>query len=995
MSLSSSNSRPTGRRWRSQSAGAVALVWLWGGVVLFLWAIFLPADHERSREAVRAAMAEHRPDLYALAMSNLEYHGSEPIDIAMAGEAAASKSEHALAIELYRQLPQDGGRWECHASLGLARRFLTLGQATVAERHLRRCLELCPYHMEAGNRLGKLLQAEGRVWESAPHFFRQILRGKCRGDELAGMATVERFFRADDGLEQVEVLASADDPVMALPPARRALFQNETAEAERLLRRVIEARPELGEAQGRLGRIIVDRGDLREFLEWRGSLNAEARRHPEVFYAEGLKARQLGQTEGAIACFLDVLQISPNHLGANTQISSCLEALGYQDAAREFSVHAGLLADLEQTLNLLRADTDAALIRKVVKILSSLGRYWEAAGWCYVMTQLDIPQEGPRREMTEWLRLARQDEAPNARGLRPARLVRREDFSEPRWPAPTSVGVALSQDSAAGTEWKFVEQARELGIDFQYVEGTQEENRLQHIFNVMGGGLAAIDYDLDGWPDLYLAQANRWREELPQPENIDRLYQNRLGERFVDVTTDARLGDPSFSHGVTVGDFDQDGFPDVYIGNKGPNRLYRNNGDGTFVDTTDAAGVAGNEWTTSSVFADFNGDGLPDLYVLNYTLLAETAQKECRRPDGQQMACTPDLLLPETDRCYVNSGDGTFRDVSAESGVLIPDGRGLGVVAWDFSGDGRLGVFVANDTTANFLFTNTGNSPSGAPLFREEGVVRGVAYDVDGNAQASMGVAAGDPDGDGRIDLFVTNFFGDSDTLYSQRSDGFFEDLTRLRSLRDPGFWLLGFGCQFADFDGDGWEDIVVTNGHVDQRSSRGDPDRERPQFYRNEGGRRFVEVPPDRLGPFFEGSYLGRGLAILDWNRDGATDFAVSHLHGTFALVTNATGPAQSPLVVRLIGRSGCREPTGARVEIRTAGRTQTRLLTGGDGFLVTNERRLSFAVPAENRSVDVTVTWPGGKQETWQEVPAGSEVLLIEGRAGPLIQRRFQAEP
>jgi hypothetical protein len=643
----------------------------------------------------------------------------------------------------------------------------------------------------------------------------------------------------------------------------------------------------------------------------------------------------------------------------------------------------------------MRGDISAHLLARAVALLGELGRYWEAAGWSYVMTLLEIPQEGPRRELRRWLELARSETAPDAPAHLPARLLDRRDFRPPRWSAPATARARERVDDVAEPAWSFIDDSERLGIRFEYYEGTTEENRLQHIFNVTGGGLAAFDYDLDGWPDLYLAQANNWRDSVPQPEHFDCLFRNLQGDRFADVTRAARLGDTGFSHGVAAGDFDQDGFPDVYLGNLGPNRLYHNQGDGTFADVTDAAGVAGNEWTTSSVFADFNGDGLPDLYVLNYTSIEHTAGKECRRATGEPMACTPGVLVAEPDRCYVNLGNGAFRDVSVESGIRLAEGKGLGVVVWDFAGDGRLGIYVANDTSPSFLFLNDGPDAQGVPRFREEGIVRGVALDIDGNAQAAMGVAAGDANGDGRIDLFVTTFFGESKTFYSQREDGFFDDLTRTFKLREPGFWMLGFGCQFADLDGDGWEDLITTNGHVDQRSSRGDPDRMPPQVFRNLQGRRFAEVPRSALGAFFQGNYLGRGLATLDWNRDGRPDAAISHIHAPFALLTNMTPPASEPLVVRLAGRTGCREPTGAVVRMKTRSAETVRLQTAGDGFLVTNERRLHFAVPPGESAVELDVRWPGGAVERWRSVPAGSDILLIEGRAEPVVLRRFPLRP
>ncbi|MBC7819077.1 MAG: VCBS repeat-containing protein [Planctomycetaceae bacterium] len=954
-----------------------------------------PTAKQRLTRQILVPLAERRPEVLPLVRRYLEQFPDESFGVALAAEAAATQSEHQRAIELFSRLPADGGRWEFMAKLGLARRYEMLGRMSDAERHLRRAIELNPDHLEANNRLGNLLQISGRTWESAPYFFRLIRRGKCRGDELLGVATTERFFRTDDRIERVGLANDPPEPLVKLGIARRFLYANRQDEAEALLREVIETRPELGEAQGRLGRIIVERGNPTEFLHWRGSLPDEARSHPEVWFVQGLQARRQGQMEGAIRCLLEALELSPNHLGANVQIAGCLNQVGRVEIASQFGRRAELLAELEGTLNLLRADADPALMDKAISAFSGMGRFWEAAGWAHVKTRMEIPQEGLRSNMRHWLSLASREPAATAATFLPTTQLRRDDFQPPHWKAPELLEPHSKPNTggiALHIPWNFSDEAEQAGIQFTYCEGTNEANRLSHIFNVMGGGLAAVDYDRDGWTDIYLAQANNWREAAPSTEHVDQLFRNLLGERFQDATDLAGVGDVSFSHGVTVGDFDQDGFPDIYIGNKGPNRLYHNNGDGTFNDVTDTAGVAGQEWTTSSVFADFTGDGLPDLYVANYTLLEETTHKECKRANGEPMACTPDVLTAEHDRCYTNLGDGTFRDVSQAAGIRVPDGKGLGVIAWDFEGEGRLGLFVANDTTPNFLFLNRGTDSDGTPRFVEEGVVRGVAFDVDGNAKASMGVAAADATGDGRIDMFITTFFGESNTLYSQRPDGFFDDLTRPFNLRDSGFWLLGFGCQFVDLDGDGWDDLIATNGHVDQSSSRGDPDRMPPQVFRNSEGKRFDEVSRAGLGPFFQGNYLGRGLATLDWNGDGKVDTAISHLHAPFALITNHTPSPDRQLVVRLAGRRGCLDPTGAIVRMRSGAREQTRFQIAGDGFLVTNERRLAFSISGNAQVDELEVRWPTGATQRWTDVQPGQDVLLIEGRELPVILRRFE---
>lgn len=1002
--------------WVSQVLTALTLSLLAAGWIVCLQPHVAPSAQQDSLNKIIGALRQRQPEALNLARQHLQAFPNDITGLALCAEVAASQSEHELAVSLFQRLPADGGRWEFHAQLGLARRYEILGRVALAERHLQRALELAPTHIEANNRLGYLLQIQGRTWESASHFFVQIQKGKCRGDELLGMATTERFFLLDERLERIALESVPQEVVMKLALARRALFENRSSNAETILREILSLRPDLGEAQGRLGRIIVDRDNFPEFLQWVAQLPEEARDHPEVCFVQGVQARRLGQMDGAVKCFLKVLASSPNHLGANVQIASCLERLGEADAAREFARRGEILAEFESTLNLVRNTVDPKLFAKAVALLGKLGRYWEAAGWCYVMTSLDIPQQPVRTDMRRWLALARAEPGPNAPSTLPVRLLKRLNYTSPRWPIPNATapaGPSRTESPAAQSAiaWAFEDDAERLGIRFQYYEGTTEANRMQHIFNTMGGGLGAIDYDNDGWPDLYLAQANNWRNLAPQPEHQDRLYRNQLGERFLDVTAMSWLNEVSFSHGVTVGDYNQDGFADIYVGNKGPNRLYCNNGDGTFSDVTSVSGTASNEWTTSSVFADLNGDSLPDLYVLNYTLLKETAEKNCFSANGDPMACSPDLLISDADRCYLNLGDGSFRDISKDAGIDTTDGKGLGIVAWDFAGDGRLGIFVANDTTPNFLFMNQGLNPHGVPQFREEALVRGIALDSDGNALASMGVAAGDANGDGRIDLFVTTFFGESKVLFAQREDRFFDDLTRPFDLRNPGFWMLGFGCQFADLDGDGWEDLISTNGHVDQQSSKGDPDRMPPQVFQNLRGRRFAEIPQARLGKFFQGRYLGRGLAVLDWNRDGRTDVGISHLHAPVALLTNNTPAAGQPLVVRLIGRTGCREPTGASVRMKTKAddrlaspenttdRKSThglpmetvRLQTGGDGFLVTNERRLHFSVPADQSVVDLEVRWPGGQTEQWIDVLAGQEILLIEGRQAPVSLREF----
>jgi hypothetical protein len=988
---------------RSTSAVDAMLRWLCLATVVIGGAVVarplvMPTAEERDRARLVGMLGGRSAETVALAERLLAERPDDPWMIAVTAMAIERQPEFASerAITLYESLPEADRWWSFVRERGLGRRYDLKARTTEAYRHLSRAYAIHPDDTETAQRLAHLLQVGGCVFEARPIFHRLIRRGVCRGDELLGVAATERFFRSDERLTGPVDKVESWEPLLRLGEARRMLFENKNDAAEVLLRSVIAEMPELGEAHGRLGRIIADRGDAAEFLSWRGTLAENVREHPEVLLAEGLRARRTGQLEGAINRFAAVLKVAPHHLTATLQLSACLDRIGEKELAERFARRAELLSALETHLNLMRDSLDPELFRKGISVLAELGRFTEAAGWASALRFVEHQQEDPRILMRKYLPLARRSMEQTAAAFSPDVWLEGKRFAEPKWAdpsgTPSSARPTLAPVNGGNVAWRFENVASRVGIDAGYFEGTREENRLEHIFNTKGGGLGAFDYDLDGRCDLYVAQANNWREDAPQPQWVDRLFRNAGDAGARDVTSSAWLNETSFSHGVTVGDPNQDGFLDVYVGNLGPNRLYLNQGDGTFRDATVESGTGGNEWSTSAVFADFTADGLPDLYVLNYSLRKETAEKECHSPDGDRMACTPDLLKAERDRFYWNLGDGRFEEVGERVGLRDVDGRGLGVIAWDFAGDGRLGLFVANDTTPNFLFLPTespdGDKVAGAlPVFAEQGAVRGVAYDADGNAQASMGVAAGDVTGDGRLDLFVSNFFGESNTLYVQGEAGFFEDLTRSWQLRDASFWMLGFGTQFADFDGDGWEDIVVSNGHVDQKSSRGDPDRMSPQLFRNVEGRRFVEVPATELGPYFEGRYLGRGLATLDWNGDGRTDFATSPLHGKVALVQNETAAStgSSRLSMQLVGTRGERNPVGAVIAVKTNVRTIHRLWTAGDGFLVTNEAVKHVALGAGEVVVEIEVRWPGRGQPTritGDGVKNSGVLRVVEGR-------------
>ena len=621
-------------------------------------------------------------------------------------------------------------------------------------------------------------------------------------------------------------------------------------------------------------------------------------------------------------------------------------------------------------------------------MFKSLGQPFEAAAWCQVALGYSRQQTWARDELRT-LHLA----ASEASNVLSAEHHPLQGMDKERFPLPQLPTIARAQAQAETVQRsdgkvRFVDVAADAGIHFEYYNGTTASTGLVHILQATGGGIGVIDYDQDGWPDLYFAQSGAFPVDPTRNKFRDRLFRNLGNGRFADVTEQAGLGDNSYSQGVSAADFNSDGYPDLYVANVYGNRLYENNGDGTFRDVTEAAGVAGDKWTTSCMIADLNGDALPDLYEVNYALMQEVIDIVCKH-DDQPKSCTPTMYTAEQDRLYLNLGDGRFEDVTEASGIVASDGKGLGIVAADFDGTGRVSVFVGNDTTANFYFVNESTSPN-TLSFQEQAVLLGLGFDELGLYQACMGLAVDDADGDGRLDLFVTNFYDESNTLYVQNSDRSYVDQTRDAGLREASLKMLGFGAQFLDAELDGWPDLVLANGHVDRTFATGVPDRMPPQFFRNNGQAKFGELSAASLGPYFQGKYLGRAVATLDWNRDGREDFCVSHLDAPAALLANQTPDTGHFLALQLRGVQSNRDAIGTIVRVKLGDRERVRQVIGGDGYLVSNQRQLIFGLGGHRRIEQLSIEWPSGITQTFRGVLADQEALLVEGASDLVILRK-----
>lgn len=929
----------------------------------------------------REAVARREYDrALRLASRALQRDGNSVEALLVAANAAARAREPQRALEFYRRLPQNADDAKLVEALKEAGQLsIRLGRAADAEHFYKRALELAPDDLLIHRRLAALYLGQARRWESRRHLFALLREQAFFMEELAFLGNLEELYDAEKLMDLFE-RSVPDDLAPLVGRARLYLFKSFTEKGEELLWRIVAQRPNLIEAQAQLGVVLVSESRDAEFQEWHRKLPAAADEHPEIWWVRATQARKRGDSPAAIRCAWEALRLDPNHLGATYQLAQLLAADGNPEQAQVFAERAAKLEALAAAIHgiLLRKPTSERMLQ-CARLCEELGRLWEAWGWHVAMDTYHPEQavEGERERLDAMLT----SETPQT--LPSHSLARVYDLSHyplPKW-APAR-DIVSPRKEAVGPVVHFEEITSAVGLDFQYQNGAAPERPGLTIYQSIGGGVAVVDFDRDGAPDLFFPQAGAWPLDPRSAEATDRLYRNTAG-RCVDVTAEALPADAGFGFGAAVGDFDADGLPDLYVANAGPNRLLHNNGDGTFADVTDAAGLSSDEWTVSSLVADVNGDGLPDLYDVNYCADERPFEHVCLRANATvPRTCIPTEFGAADDRLLVNLGDGRFEDVGASAGILAPEGRGLGIVAAHFDDRPGLDLYVANDMTANFLFLNRTPSPGALPRFEERGVVSGTAYDSDGRPQASMGIAADDADGDGLIDLFLTHFYNESNTFYRQQPGGFFVDESREANLWAGSLQTLGFGTQFLDAELDGWPDLVAVNGHVDDFREQDIPYRMKPQFFSNRGGTEFVEVPSDRLGPFFAHEQLGRGLARLDWDRDGRDDFVVSRLFEPAALVVNRTPNAGRFLAVRLIGQAD-RDGIGTEVRVTVGGRTVVKQLTAGDGFECSNQRQLIFGL-ANAESVDeIRIRWPGGAEQTFRDVPINREVLFVEGRA------------
>ncbi|MDG2220221.1 MAG: FG-GAP-like repeat-containing protein [Rubripirellula sp.] len=738
---------------------------------------------------------------------------------------------------------------------------------------------------------------------------------------------------------------------------------------------VLKRHPEFIPAHNLYGLALVQQGRFDELNQWHERLPAAARQAASYWMVAGLWARHRDRPGQAARAFWTALSIDqasypealPHLLFALNQIDRASEA---EQVLEQIVRRTNLRDRLKTHLEREGRSQEAAL--GVARAMLDLGRYWEAEGWARLAVSLPDQLQADIRDQYMEIRSKLTVQTPWQ--LPEYDLGQRIDLSdlpEVDW------GGAVAAESKRGLAQtgtvRFAQQASERGLVHETKFAETPGVSGHSIYQSVGGGVGVIDFDLDGWPDLAVAVLDGHPLQLDSAPN--RLFRNLNGQ-FADVAKPAGYHDRGFGQGICVGDFNEDGFPDLLDANIGRNRLYRNNGDGTFSEVSLQVGLDGEHWTTCGLIADIDGDGVADLYEVAYCAGKQPYEKECRTTKGLA-TCVPLDFDPEPDRVWRGRGDGTFDDVTSEWMVQNSPGRGLGIVAAQMDSHPGLDLYVANDMTVNHLWSTRSNEDG----LVDVGLLSGLGVSGRSQSQASMGIAAGDPDGDGDLDLFLSHFANDHNTFYEQIAPGFWADRSFQVGLAQPSMPMLGFGTEWADFDNNGSLELVIANGHVDEVEGSETLYRMPPQLFQLDDEQRWVEANHESLGSYFSRDQLGRALVTLDADRDGRVDLAITEIYGSLALLINQSVQVGDSVDFAFTSTTGQRDAIGTKLSCRVDGRDVTMQLSAGDGYMCSNQRRLHLGVGVANELEDVVVTWPSGTRESFGTLPVSFGYRIVEG--------------
>lgn len=846
-----------------------------------------------------------------------------------------------------------------------------------AERALRQAIAQHPNDVRPHRTLAQLLNAQGRRVESAVEVLAIEQCDAMNYSETLSLIDLGGPFQLT---EFGELIARPQPSLYDLGKGRR-IFDRGVRVAETLneVDKLVHAFPQSAAVRAFQGRVLAQQQDVPKLTAWLDDLPPDILTQPEYWFAVGTWLTLQKRDHEAVRAFIECLRLDPTEHRALASLAESLIRIGEPSHAAQAQRTRGKLEAILRLAN--HADGEQSLW--IAGQLQELLRPWEAIAWYRHALELQGQVELRRQELEQRREQVRQWQASGTVDrIRDVRLKTMIGFDRETfpWPDLKSAGEVVAMDVAtwSAPPIRFSEVAGLLGIKTTFDSGYPADGLRFFLHQANGGGIAALDYDLDGACDLYFAQSGG-DPRKPNDSSPNQLYRNLAGERFVDVSVASQTADRRFGQGVSAADINQDGFLDLLIANIGMNSLYLNQGDGTFRARHELIQDNIDRWTSSLAAADLDGDSLPDLVEVNYIDDPAIYTSPCH---GKNYDCTPQRFRAASDRILRNDGSGALRVEDSIANGKLPPSYGLGVVIANFDSIAGNDVFISNDGDLNHFWKSQTVSTDLTPGYQlvECASLSGCSVGRAGYSQACMGIACGDFDHNGKLDLIVSNFFDEPVNLYLQNAAGLFIDEASQYGLVEPSMKMLGFGTQAADFDNDGWLDVAVLNGHLYDARNQGVPYRMTGQLFHGHRGQ-FTLQAGEETGAYWQREQLGRTLVKCDFNRDGRVDLVANHLDQPIEVLKNEC-PAANWVDIELIGTTNERSAVGSRVTVVAADQQWTAWRTSGDGYMGSNESVLHFGI-GNHANVDrVEVIWPDGRQDTLPVVEINRRLLIIEGQ-------------
>lgn len=910
----------------------------------------------------------------------------DPTDIAtlrLAVELYSQSADYCLAAEFASKLADLDSQNSDKIRLRVFDWYIKCGNFAAAEQNLKDGLAVDPNNVNFNRLLAQLLNAQGRRFE-ASEYARELIRLRAVNPaEVLSLIDLSGPYY----LASFDEFISLDKPSLFQLGKLREQYTKLNVDPDRILQKLRELReafPDNAALAAFQGRVLTESAHFDELAQWLDALPENTSEQPEYWSTIGNWLVHRGEDRSAIRAFGESLRRDPTDRESLRQLLQVLTRLDLDTQAEKARQN---LVTLDRIFRIAKqADPDQ--MRWIAEQLQQLTRPWESIGWLIYDAQvtgqmaLRIPQIGKRADaVKQW------ESAASEEQLRSVRLNSLLGFNINEIPLPNLKGVTDSTQTPSGDNTAnqasegrridFADIASQCGIQMTFESGFPHDGMGFHPYQVNGGGIAVIDFDLDGWNDLYFANAG----DDPRNDNAsqpNRLYRSQHDEQFQDVSEMAGVTSRHFGQGVAAGDLNQDGFLDLVVGNIGRNDIYLNQGDGTFLELAADKIDDQSAWTSCVGIADVTGDHLPEIIEVNYIDDPKSFDARC---EEDYLTCQPQRFNAAADRVFVNQGQGHFTAWDQFDAHRDVRQHGFGLVIANF--DRKLGndFFVANDGDLNHYWVSVPNERTDTSPYElaESASIRGCSIGRGGNSQACMGVASGDLDRNGTLDLLITNFHNEPVNLFLQSRSGFFADESVRYGLFEPTYSVLGFGTQSSDFDNDGWPDLAALSGHVFNATAEGVPFRMKPQLFRGSSNGFALQNDED-LSDYWQQEQLGRTLAVLDLQHDGQIDLVSSHLDLPIALLKNRSDSGHW-FQLELIGVESERDAIGAEISVRSGTQTWHAWQTGGDGYMCSNEPVLHIGLGSATRIDEVKIDWPSGKTQSFSDIDADQRYLLIEG--------------